>query len=244
MRIIALLLFWTAIASGQDLFAWVDLDNQIVFQPREAELLVAAWEIQSEGGHLVAPSRPAPFSYMLSTTSEQLTAGNLGGHVTVRRSGLAWGEYDLSAALEAGIDPCSDVMVFIGNGPRAPSFPLVPTDALPQPEPPTTSFCATPGDVNFDGDVTFSDFLTLSENFGMDNAVWTDGDFDWDRSVNFTDFLALVDNYVQPTETASAVPEPGAGLLALTVIAFACSIKGWRQSRGGSRTVEDEPRTT
>lgn len=45
------------------------------------------------------------------------------------------------------------------------------------------------GDANDDGKVDFTDFLTLSANFGATDAVWEDGDFNLDGSVSFEDFL-------------------------------------------------------
>ncbi len=49
----------------------------------------------------------------------------------------------------------------------------------------------TPGDVNFDGTVSFADFLVLSTNFGQADRDWADGNFDLDSDVTFTDFLIL-----------------------------------------------------
>ena len=78
------------------------------------------------------------------------------------------------------------------------------------------SFCTLAGDVNFDGAVTFSDFLVVSQNFGKTDAVWPEGDFDWDRNVGFSDYLMLADNFgssfVSDPLDVSNVPEPsGAG---------------------------------
>ena len=46
-------------------------------------------------------------------------------------------------------------------------------------------------DLDLDGRVGFSDFLTLSGNFGTQTMRWSDGDIDGDGSVSFEDFLAL-----------------------------------------------------
>ena len=51
------------------------------------------------------------------------------------------------------------------------------------------------GDVDLGGNVDFSDFLTLSQNFGKREAVWEDGDFDGTGGVDFADFLALSRNW-------------------------------------------------
>jgi len=53
----------------------------------------------------------------------------------------------------------------------------------------------TPGDATGDGAVNFDDFLVVSSNFGMSNAVWEDGDFDGDGVVAFADFLILGQNF-------------------------------------------------
>jgi len=52
-----------------------------------------------------------------------------------------------------------------------------------------------PGDADMDGQVSFSDFLILSANFGMSNADQKDGDFDGNGTVDFDDFLILADNF-------------------------------------------------
>lgn len=52
------------------------------------------------------------------------------------------------------------------------------------------------GDADRDGEVSFSDFLILSENFGKEvDAVWEEGDFDADGKVSFSDFLILSANF-------------------------------------------------
>lgn len=47
------------------------------------------------------------------------------------------------------------------------------------------------GDTNLDGKVDFSDFLTLSANFGQPDKIWSQGNFNGDREVSFADFLTL-----------------------------------------------------
>ena len=52
------------------------------------------------------------------------------------------------------------------------------------------------GDADGDEEVSFADFLVLSNNFGRQiDAVWADGDFDGDGDVSFADFLILSENY-------------------------------------------------
>ena len=52
-----------------------------------------------------------------------------------------------------------------------------------------------PGDADMDGQVSFSDFLILSDNFGMSDADQGDGDFTGDGAVDFADFLILADEF-------------------------------------------------
>ena len=70
------------------------------------------------------------------------------------------------------------------------------------------------GDANGDGSVAFSDFLTLSANFGS-SGFYTDGDFDKDGTIAFSDFLLLSSNFGQSSAVAAAVPEPSSVAMAL-----------------------------
>ena len=72
------------------------------------------------------------------------------------------------------------------------------------------------GDVNFDQQVDFADFLVLSTNFGTDGG-WSDGNFTEDGSVSFADFLVLSTNFGQTTQ-AAAVPEPSGSLHSLLCV--------------------------
>ena len=86
-----------------------------------------------------------------------------------------------------------------------------------------------PGDTNFDGNVDFQDFLTLSANFGG-NGEWDSGDFDCNFRVGFADFLLLSEHFgfSQAGDTA-AVPEPASGLM------FAAVALGWLSTFRGRR---------
>lgn len=79
------------------------------------------------------------------------------------------------------------------------------------------------GDTDLDGEVGFSDFLTISRTFGTHASGWSRGDFDGDGQVSFTDFLRLSNNYLKSLDLeeltsglrqaqlvprATAVPEP------------------------------------
>jgi hypothetical protein len=52
-----------------------------------------------------------------------------------------------------------------------------------------------PADIDGDGEVGFSDFLILSDNFGNEVEPGTDGDIDGNGVVDFTDFLILSDTF-------------------------------------------------
>ena len=77
------------------------------------------------------------------------------------------------------------------------------------------------GDADGDGEVQFSDFVILSDNFG-NPGDYTSGDFDKDGEVQFSDFVILSENFGQTGGgAAAAVPEPSSlsllllGLLSL-----------------------------
>jgi hypothetical protein len=94
------------------------------------------------------------------------------------------------------------------------------------------------GDANDDGTVTFSDFVSLANNFGAAGAGWGGGDFNGDGTTAFSDFIILANNFGQtigggaftatPEElaimqafavSAAPVPEPATlSLLALAAI--------------------------
>ena len=70
------------------------------------------------------------------------------------------------------------------------------------------------GDLNFDGEVGFTDFLTLSGNFNENDLGYNEGDIDCNGTVGFTDFLTLSQNFGKvPAQAAASVPEPTSGLL-------------------------------
>ncbi len=68
-----------------------------------------------------------------------------------------------------------------------------------------------PGDADFDGQVQFSDFIAMTDNFGQSGRTWSHGDFDCDGEVQFSDFITVTDNFGQSAVGVSAsasVPEP------------------------------------
>jgi hypothetical protein len=89
------------------------------------------------------------------------------------------------------------------------------------------------GDADVNGVVSLDDFNRLAANFGLTSgAQWSQGDFNYDGLVNLNDFNRLAGNFgltaagpnVTPADwgaLAAAVPEPGAGLVGLLVVAVA-----------------------
>ena len=75
------------------------------------------------------------------------------------------------------------------------------------------------GDADGDGQVQFSDFVILSENFTLDGQ-YTDGDFDKDGVVQFSDFVILSESFGQTGgAVAAAVPEPASwGLFCMGIV--------------------------
>ncbi len=88
------------------------------------------------------------------------------------------------------------------------------------------------GDADGDGEVQFSDFVILSENFGSPGE-YTDADFDKDGEVQFGDFVILAESFGQSGTggIAAAVPEP-AGLASCLVGAM-CLLSLLRRRNGG-----------
>jgi hypothetical protein len=69
---------------------------------------------------------------------------------------------------------------------------------------------ALPGDADFDGSVSFADYLALEANFGKTAMSWEQGDFNNDGTVTFSDYLLLEANF------GKTIPEPATlSLLAL-----------------------------
>ena len=85
-----------------------------------------------------------------------------------------------------------------------------------------------PGDMDGLTGVDFADFLTLSGNFGVAEAAYTDGDLNLDGNVGFADFLILSANFGQGGEfggEVASVPEPDS----LTVLLLAILALGYRR---------------
>ena len=67
---------------------------------------------------------------------------------------------------------------------------------------------ALAGDVDGDGEVQFSDFVILANNFGHTDAAWEDGDLNGDQAVDFDDFVILSDNFGQSRARLTAPTLP------------------------------------
>jgi autotransporter-associated beta strand protein len=73
------------------------------------------------------------------------------------------------------------------------------------------------GDANDDGTVNFSDFVALSNHYGISNQGWSGGDFDANGITNFADFVVLSNHYGQSVGSnlvADASPEEMAAMQA------------------------------
>ena len=88
------------------------------------------------------------------------------------------------------------------------------------------------GDFDFDGVVSFNDFLTLANNFGSAGS-WSNGDATCDGQVGFLDFLRMAAFFGSRTggvrEEMVPVPEPNACVLLTMGLFFCCAQR--RQKR-------------
>ena len=96
-----------------------------------------------------------------------------------------------------------------------------------------TELNSTIGDVDLDGVVGFSDFLTISTNFGTDGP-YSSGDLTCDGEVSFGDFLTVSTFFGNraSAESVSAVPEPrsSSSALCLALLALATRRRRIRQA--------------
>ena len=86
----------------------------------------------------------------------------------------------------------------------------------------------TAGDIDGDGQVAFSDFLILSNNFGDDVQSHELGDIDCSGTVDFADFLVLADNFGEEV-AVSNVPEPNVNVyLLILLLCLSSTLRGKR----------------
>jgi hypothetical protein len=74
------------------------------------------------------------------------------------------------------------------------------------------------GDIDGNGHVSFSDFLILSQNFGLPHESYSRGDLDGSGDVAFADFLILSQKFGQSSKPVSNVPEPATACLLLAAL--------------------------
>ena len=51
------------------------------------------------------------------------------------------------------------------------------------------------GDADLNKSVTFTDFVSLANNFGQTGTGWLQGNFNLDNVTNFADFVLLANNF-------------------------------------------------
>jgi|GEM_PF-3444374 len=182
---------------------------------------VAAFELASPGG-LLEPIPPGdltanvmPFQVLLSNDPTLITIGNLGEGVVV------------DGELVTGIG-------YLGNNPEEELDSRWAAEGTVDQVPfvITREVCGggdLTGDIDGNGEVGFTDFLSLSANFG-NPGKFEQGDLDCDGAVDFPDFLILSRNFgnTSPAETANA-PEPDSGISVLLGAILALSF--WRRCR-------------
>ena len=80
------------------------------------------------------------------------------------------------------------------------------------------------GDANLDGEVNFTDFVILANNFATTSPAWSHANFDTDEQVAFSDFVLLANNFGRKREVAPAAPAPAT---AQVVIAPRDASRSW-----------------
>ena len=140
-----------------------------------------------------------------------------------RRDGLNFPDQDFSARPEYPPN-----LITAGSGLVPPNLDVFPSDGAvtttdlvfacsrnQNPAPWLQQLNILPGDVDFDGQVAFADFLVLSSNFGQQGG-YTEGDFNCDGEIQFPDFLILSANFgLAAADVLANVPEPSGGICAL-----------------------------
>jgi len=150
----------------------------------------------------------------------QLTAGTFSDH------SLSWfpGRLQIGQALRIGISGGGGTI----SGIFSVDLDNVRLDAKP----------VLPGDTNLDGQVNFTDLLTLAQNYGHGGADWAHGDFTYDGLVNFSDLLLLAQNYGAPAPQAAAVPEASVRWL-IRLMAAALIARHPRRAQGAANSARN-----
>ena len=79
----------------------------------------------------------------------------------------------------------------------------------------------SPGDINADGTVNFSDILAMQNTYGSTHGTWTTGDFNLDGAVNAADLSLLASNYQGGPLTAAELAQLNPSFAAEVERAFA-----------------------
>ena len=106
-------------------------------------------------------------------------------------------EIDLGIFPENHADS-DDVEISLSNDSGTGDIPVIPfDDSLPQFRncPGLPPELCLPGDLDSNQSVDFADFLRLSTNYGLEDALWEDGDLTGDGIVSLADFLILSNNF-------------------------------------------------
>ena len=87
-------------------------------------------------------------------------------------------------------------------------------------------------DLDGDGQVSISDFILLSTNFGKSDASYSDGDVNGDGEVGIADFIEMAASFGSSTPEATIAPQAAAGI---QISAPTRSLSKTRNSRTAAR---------
>jgi hypothetical protein len=176
-------------------------------------------EIFSVNGILIPGTSAEPFHFVLAATPNQITLASI---PDVFLSGLHVMEMGWDTARADEYDAISSW----GTGTAPPIGKLPPGDCnadfkvdaddlscvadVEQRDIVLEELNTLPGDLDGNGDVSFADYLTLSNNIGQDPANYAEGNIDLIDGVTQVDFLILSDNFGKTPGDVAAVPEPSA----------------------------------
>ena len=86
------------------------------------------------------------------------------------------------------------------------------------------------GDADLNKQVNFTDFVSLSTNFGSSDTGWGQGNFNLDNNTNFADFVALANNFgadlSSGVSAGTTVPEPASLVLLSLAVGFVVRRRG------------------
>ena len=158
--------------------------------------------------------RPAPFD-TFTGTGEGRFNGVDGYHIEfVFTDAGEPGKKDTAEIMIT--DPSNALVLFVsgelrsGNQQAHPENKPAPTIAV------DAVVAALLADLDGDGEVGFSDFVELANNFGLPDADGSHGDIDGDGTVGFSDFVQLANNFGRKLQTLlpAAIPADQIDLVA------------------------------